>query len=70
MTATATQHLAVSALEQSPPTTRRTDVAEFRDGLRWARTVLDDPFEASVQASGMSAADLEAIERAARGSQQ
>jgi hypothetical protein len=66
-TTTATQHLNVSPSDQTPPTTRRTGVSDLREGLRWAQSILDDPLATSVQASGMSAADLRAVERAASG---
>lgn len=68
MNATATPHLNVSELDQTPPTTRRADVTELQDGLRWARSLLDDPLATSVHASGMSASDLKSIEQAAGGS--
>jgi hypothetical protein len=55
-----------AATDQSAATTRR-PVGDFRAGLAWARSVLDDPSIAAVQASGMSAADLDAIAKAARG---
>jgi hypothetical protein len=65
---TAVEHLeGVSASDQTPPTTRLTTVVEFRRGLRWAQSVLRDPRAASVQASGLSTADLDAIEQAAGG---
>ncbi len=53
--------------KQTPATTRRPPIDDFSDGLRWARSVLNDPIETSVQASGMSQADLRAIEQAAGG---
>ena len=35
--------------------------SEFREGLRWAHSVLEDPREAAVAASGMPAEDLKEI---------
>jgi hypothetical protein len=37
---------------------------DFKEGLNWARTVLGDPQEASLAASGMSADDLGEIAEA------
>ncbi len=56
-----------AADKQAPLTTRRPTGGDFNNGLRWARSVLNDPLETSVQASGMSQADLRAIEQAAGG---
>jgi hypothetical protein len=67
MTATAATNFSATADEQTPATTRRASVGEFNEGLRWAQSVLDDPVATSVQASGMSQADLRAIEQAAGG---
>jgi hypothetical protein len=68
MTATAnTQVLRPTAGDQTPPSTRSAGVGEFSEGLRWARSVLNDPIATSVYASGMSQADLRAIEQAAAG---
>ncbi len=68
MTTTANhQLLRRSADDQTPPTTRSAGVGEFNEGLRWAESVLNDPLETSVQASGMSQADLRVIGQAAGG---
>ncbi len=37
---------------------------DMRECLRWARSVLDQPAEAAVVASGMAAEDLSALQRA------
>jgi hypothetical protein len=68
MTATAnTQVLRPTADDQTPVTTRSAGIGELNEGLRWARSILADPVATSVQASGMSQADLRAIEQAAGG---
>lgn len=36
--------------------------SEFRDGLRWAESVLADPAQAAVQASGMSPEQLRELD--------
>ena len=68
MTTTANhQLLRPSADDQTPATTRLAGIGEFNEGLRWAESVLNDPLETSVQASGMTQAELRIIEQAAGG---
>jgi hypothetical protein len=67
MSTTHTPHFDVAPGDQTPATTRRAAVGDLREGLRWAQSVLQDPLATSVQASGMSQADLRSIEQAAAG---
>ncbi len=66
ISATATTIFSSTAETQASATTRRAGI-DFAEGLRWARSVLADPVATSVHASGMSQADLRAIEQAAGG---
>jgi hypothetical protein len=43
---------------------RQRHAGELSEGLRWAQAVLNDPVETSVQASGMSSEDIDAVREA------